>query len=47
MIQMNLLTKQTQSHRFRKQTYGCGGKNGEEEAGSLESTGTHCYIYNG
>ena len=45
MIQVNLFMKKI--HTFRKQTYGCGGKNGEEEAGSLESTGTHCCIYNG
>ena len=25
MIQMNLLTKQKEIHRLRKQIYGCGG----------------------
>ena len=26
MIQMNLLTKQKETHRLRKQTHGCQGK---------------------
>ena len=30
MIQMNLVTKQKQTHRHRKQTYGYQGKGGEE-----------------
>ena len=31
MVQMNLFTKQKQSHRYRKQTYGYQGGNGERD----------------
>ena len=46
MIQMNLFTKQKQTHRHRERTYGyqwgkCGG---EGQIGSLGLTCTHCYI---
>ena len=34
MIQTNLFTKQTQTHRHRKQTYGCQrGKGGRDKLG--------------
>ena len=46
-IQMNLLTKQKETHRLGQQTYGSWvGERIEEEAqlGSLGWTCTHCYI---
>ena len=46
MIQTNLFTKQKETHRLREQTCGCQGE-GEGKLGSLEWTGTHCYIKNG
>ena len=42
MIQMNLFTKQKQTHRFREQIYGCqekGERNGQ--LGALELTYRH------
>ena len=41
MMQMNLLTKQKETHRLRKQTYGCWG----EKIGSLESLNRYTAIY--
>ena len=38
---MNLLTKQKETHRLRKQTYGCWG----EKIGSLESLNIYTAIY--
>ena len=38
---MNLLTKQKETYRLRKQTYGCRG---EGQLGTLERSCTHCYI---
>ena len=41
MMQMNLVAKQRETHRLRKQTYGCwGGK-----IGSLESVNIYTAIY--
>ena len=40
---MNLLTKQKETHRLRKQTYDCQG----ERIGTLGRSCTHCYILNG
>ena len=39
--EMNLLTKQKETHRLRKQTYGCWG----EKIGSLESLNRYTAIY--
>ena len=35
MIQMNLLTKQKETHRLRKQIYGCQGKGIVREFGTV------------
>ena len=46
MIQMNLFTKQKQTHRHGKQTYGHQSGKGEEGCiRSLGLTHTHKYIY--
>ena len=48
MIQMNLLTKQKQIHRLRKELVVDLGKNGRaRELGSWGWTCTHCFIQNG
>ena len=45
MIQLNLFTKQKQTHRIREWTYGYHGEyRGEEQNGSLGLTCTHCYF---
>ena len=41
MMQMNLVTKQRETHRLRKQTYGCW----EGKIGSLESVNIYTAIY--
>ena len=49
MIQMNLPTKQKQTHRHREQTCVCQGGGGAEEgwAGSLGLVDANYYIQNG
>ena len=46
MTQMNLSTKQKQTHRHREQTYGCQGGGGGEEGwlGSLASADANDYV---
>ena len=46
MTQMNLFTKQKQTHRHRQQTCGCqeGGGVGEGWSGSLGLADANCYI---
>ena len=46
MIQMNLFTKQKQTHRHRRQIYGYqrGGGMGERWIGSLELADVNYYI---
>ena len=46
MAQMNLFTKQKQTHRHRDQTCGCQGGEWEREGwtGSLGLVDTNCYI---
>ena len=45
MVQMNLFTKQKETHRHRKQTYGYQrGKGGVGSIGNLRLTDTHYYI---
>ena len=41
IMQMNLLTKQKETHRLRKQTLGCQG---DEALRTLGRSCTHCYI---
>ena len=45
IIQMNVYKKQKQTHRHRKQTYGCQGGKGEWEGQirSMELTDTNYY----
>ena len=43
MIQMNLFTKQKQTHRFRERTYGWEGA-GKRVKGQLESLGWSCTL---
>ena len=49
MTQMNISTKQKQTHRHKEQTCGCqGGKGvGEGWIGSLGLADANCYIQNG
>ena len=49
MAQMNLSTKQKQTHRYREQTCGCQGGLGEGEGwtGSLWLVDANYYIENG
>ena len=46
IVQMNLYTKQKQTHRHRKQTYGCqkGGGMGKGWIGSLGLADANYYI---
>ena len=49
MAQMNLSTKQKQTHRHKDKTRGCqgGGEEGEWWAGNLELVDADYYIWNG
>ena len=44
MIQMNLFTKEKETHRYRKQTYGY--QRGKLWGGCMGLTDTHHYIEN-